>query len=141
MARSRLFRPSAIWRDKWLIISAFVLLWIVRIGLIVVGYNRLGKIFLNTAHLPPPGPALSMRISHSIAVAGYFVLRDTCLVRAFAAKWLLQLKKCGSEIQVGVRKGDADKMEAHAWLVSNDRIILGGDDALLSSYTLLTRLT
>jgi hypothetical protein len=48
-----------------------------------------------------------------------------CLPRAYAAHWLLARHGYPSEVQVGVARDAAGKVEAHAWVVHQDQIVVG----------------
>lgn len=62
-------------------------------------------------------------------VAASLPWRSSCLVRAVAGTLLLRRRGIGgAAIRFGVRKTDA-VLEAHAWLLLNDVILLGGDEA------------
>lgn len=54
---------------------------------------------------------------------------STCLVQAVAGTFLLAVRGIrGSKIRLGVRKGE-NGLEAHAWLLLGDTILLGGREA------------
>jgi hypothetical protein len=48
-----------------------------------------------------------------------------CLPRAYAAHWLLARHGFPSEVRVGVARDAAGKVEAHAWVVHQDQILVG----------------
>lgn len=48
-----------------------------------------------------------------------------CLPRAYAAHWLLARHGYPSEVRVGVARDAAGKVEAHAWVVHQDQILVG----------------
>jgi Transglutaminase-like superfamily len=132
-------RLVILWRDKWLISAAFILLWLVRLALWLLGYNRMTRRLTLAAHRPAPPARLALRVAESIRLASRLTVRPTCLVQAVAAKWLLVLRGYSAQVHIGVRKGNG-AFEAHAWLVSDNRIVLGGDWESLSSYRPLMEL-
>jgi hypothetical protein len=53
----------------------------------------------------------------------------SCLTRALAGWYLLARAGDRAEVRVGVRRASAGQgIEAHAWLVRQGRVIIGGDD-------------
>jgi hypothetical protein len=113
------------WRDKWLLLAAFVLLWRSRIELSFKGFGDPRKRCGAISSLPLPSPALGARVAWAVDRAARFVVHPTCLVRAMAGQQLLHMKGHGSAISVGVRGGGDTGFEAHAWLCVGDTIILG----------------
>jgi hypothetical protein len=69
--------------------------------------------------------AVALRI---VYLAPRFGGRATCLVRALAGRILLMRRGVPSTIRFGVRKGPSG-LEAHAWLIVNGEILLGGEGA------------
>jgi len=49
----------------------------------------------------------------------------TCLLRAIAAKYLLELYGIESRLCIGVRKEDGTSLSAHAWITIESEIVLG----------------
>lgn len=64
----------------------------------------------------------------------------TCLTQAASAHYILKLYGHPSTIRVGVRPAKDNRFAAHAWLLHDDRIILGGDENSLAGYKILTDL-
>jgi len=53
--------------------------------------------------------------------------RADCLVQALAGRRWLQKEGIPSRISVGATRDREGSLEAHAWLLCEDRIVLGGD--------------
>ena len=114
-------------RQKWLLLKALVVLTVYKCLLLIVPFNRFVK--------APPGPVQSPAIPSDkelsdtvwaiTVVSRQRLLGFTCLVQALAAKWLLK-KYPAVALRIGVRKNERDDFSAHAWVVYNDRTILGG---------------
>ncbi len=64
----------------------------------------------------------------------------TCLTQAAAAHYLLARYGHVSQIRVGVKTEKGRQFTAHAWLLCNDAVVLGGDQRSLSQYSVLTDL-
>nr|WP_256439051.1 lasso peptide biosynthesis B2 protein [Erythrobacter sp. JK5] len=68
------------------------------------------------------------RICFVIAVlARYLPWRSDCLPQALAGQNWLLARGIASVIQVGAERTASGDFGAHAWLVHNDRVVLGGD--------------
>ena len=48
-----------------------------------------------------------------------------CLAVALATKMLLNTEGCPANLRIGVTKGDFGQLEAHAWLESKGRVLIG----------------
>lgn len=64
----------------------------------------------------------------------------TCLTQAAAAHYLLALYGHSSQIRVGVKTAKGRQFTAHAWLLHQDKVVLGGDQRSLAQYSVLTDL-
>jgi hypothetical protein len=51
--------------------------------------------------------------------------RSDCLLQAMAASAMLRKRNLPSHVCIGVRRGPAGALEAHAWLVTNGGIVTG----------------
>lgn len=124
-----------LWREKWLMAAAFLYLWRARI---IVSLRQVGdpRQTFGTSSTGKGAPAaLAIRVSWAIDGASRLVARPTCLVRAMAGRQLLALRGYGADVHVGVAHTNATGFEAHAWLVSGGRTVLGGDAEELSRFT------
>jgi hypothetical protein len=65
------------------------------------------------------------RIAWAVPVAARFVPGATCLSQALAARTLLRLTGHPSTLTIGVRKGTAGELEAHAWVHSGAAPVVG----------------
>ena len=55
--------------------------------------------------------------------------RSTCLVDALALQALLLREGHDASLRIGVAKTDAGRLEAHAWLDSGGRVLVGGPES------------
>jgi hypothetical protein len=60
----------------------------------------------------------------AVGVASRFVPRASCLTQALAGAWLLRRKGQHAELVIGVKNSNRD-FQAHAWVVSNGRVVIG----------------
>jgi hypothetical protein len=61
----------------------------------------------------------------------------SCLTQALAAQYLLARSGHRSQLRVGVAQDPSGRLLAHAWLVSDGRVVIGGSSRKLARYSLL----
>jgi len=66
------------------------------------------------------------RVAWAVAATSRCVPAATCLTQALAVQAILNRYGCASELHIGVAKSAQGKLEGHAWVESNGRIIIGG---------------
>lgn len=74
-------------------------------------------------------PASPAAIGQAVEAAGSLVPGATCLPKAHAAASLLRRRGVRPRIRIGVRRGQGDGLEAHAWVEVDGRPVTGGDAA------------
>lgn len=126
--------------DKRLFFDALIAVARMRIGLTVLGYNRLQR-DAPAAATTPAEAALRWRIAWAVTTAARFVPKATCLTQALAAQRLLRAAGHPSTIRIGVAREDDGRFLAHAWLMSGDHVVIGGAARDLQRYTTLADLT
>lgn len=78
---------------------------------------------------PAAGAADPGAIVWAVEAAARRIPDASCLTRALAGWYLLARAGDRAEVRVGVRRASAGQgIEAHAWLVRQGRVIIGGDD-------------
>lgn len=80
------------------------------------------------------------RVRWAISRARRVVPKATCLPQALAAEALLTRGGLPAELLIGVKKTPSGKLAAHAWVVSDGRIVVGDLGRELASYTPLPTL-
>lgn len=134
MARPRARRLAAGPLEPWLLGQAVLAVAAVRLGLSVLSFGTFRRVFRVQ---PPRAPRGDMRpadstdettraVVRAVTRAGRMVPRSTCLVQAVAARTLLTRRQQPAELRIGVARSDAGRLEAHAWLERDGRVILGG---------------
>ena len=102
-----------------------------RVALWVLPYRR-----VDAMTRPPVAPVRrGAHYAQSTAWAaervGEALLGDKpCLTQALAARWMLARAGYASEVRIGGRLNDAGVFQAHAWLVSNGQVVVGGRQAV-----------
>ena|ERR1700688_1207345 len=123
--------------ERRLVISATLTVALVRLGLwtlpLAIVRRRVGKSLRRRDPALPSRPAAE-RISWAVAAGARFVPgASNCLVRALAAEAMLGRFGYQSQLKIGVGKTPAGQFEAHAWLESEGRTLIGQFD--LGRYT------
>ncbi|MGH9602340.1 MAG: lasso peptide biosynthesis B2 protein [Terriglobales bacterium] len=113
--------------DQWLLMKAAGNLSWTSLGLRLLPFSywrqRMGDATSAPAEQTPARPA--ERIAWAVGVAAGYVPGATCLVQALVARSMLERKGLAALVRIGVRGREASGLEAHAWLVLGDQIILG----------------
>jgi len=121
--------------DRALLVQSVTWLGAARIALWVLPFQAARRLLSRS--LPPATGSLvtAERITWALARARRAVPRATCLPLALAAEALLL--RCGlpAELRIGVVKTAQGRLEAHAWVESGGRIVVGELDEGLSRYT------
>ncbi|MCB1484146.1 MAG: lasso peptide biosynthesis B2 protein [Hyphomicrobiaceae bacterium] len=79
------------------------------------------------ASAPGTGNAAAGALVRAVGRASRITPRATCLVRALALQRLLSQNGLASELRIGVSK-NANQFSAHAWLIHDNKILIGGDE-------------
>ena len=114
------------------VLAALVTVAAVRFCLWILPYRAVRRLARGTS-MPPRGTlpasvASAERIARDVGRAARVVPRATCLVQALAGEWLIVRAGAPVALQYGVAPGERG-VEAHAWLESGGRVILGGEEA------------
>jgi len=117
------------WADKRLLIQSILLLVVATLGLRGLSLSDLQHLLLKLANgfprFVPASPPSGQQISWSVRVASGLVPKATCLPRALAAQVLLIRHDYPADLKFGIAKNKDGKLEAHAWVTSGNRIIIG----------------
>jgi Transglutaminase-like superfamily len=125
-------------QERNLFLKAYVLLTIVRLGLLLKSFNRLCKLLeqISLRYQTASGDPLSqrqliVRVQWAINACCKFMPGSVkCLARALTMKTLLEQQSCPSKLIIGVDKNQAQQLEAHAWVEYEGHVIIGQLDDL-----------
>lgn len=135
----RLFRHKH--SDYALLSKALVCVMAARLGLWLLPFRTLcalqERVGAYAARSEPSNKQLVAKVGWAIASVSRFVPRATCLAQALAAQTLLRRLSQPARMRIGVTKGERGNLEAHAWVESGGRVIVGQSENL-SRYALLT---
>jgi Uncharacterised nucleotidyltransferase/Transglutaminase-like superfamily len=120
--------------QKWLLAEAFAALLAARASLVLFPvrwiFRWLEKPLRNPA--TPRRPEVVERIRWAVlTVARYGPLSFVCFPQALAAHAMLRRRGIGSIMHYGVRRSADRQIRAHTWLEVDNRVLLGGESALL----------
>jgi Transglutaminase-like superfamily len=72
-----------------------------------------------------------------VKLASRFVPAATCLAQALVTVTLLEREGLPASLRIGVARSVRGKFEAHAWVESGGRVVIGGTRADLSRFTVM----
>jgi hypothetical protein len=129
MGRIRKFLQLS-WPDRLLVIQAMFLLGGITLGLRILPLFSLQHLLLKLANrrwgVRPAHRPSAPRIAWAIRVAGRYVPKATCLPQAFAAQFLFIQNGYPADLQIGAARSEDGKFEAHAWVIGESGILIGG---------------
>jgi len=106
-----------------------VVLGLMRMGLWLLSFRKLFALVrchrrrLRPADVPSPD-----RIGWAIRAASRYVPGATCLVQALTGLVLLEGAGLPARLYIGVARNDEKPFQAHAWVKSQDDVIVGGHE-------------
>jgi len=71
-------------------------------------------------------PLLVEKIAWAVQAAARHVPRATCLTQALAAQTWLKRRGFPADLHIGVARDSRKQFQAHAWVVSDGKVIIGG---------------
>jgi hypothetical protein len=135
-------RLRKFWRlaaeDRRLLVKAACLVGIVQLGLWLLPFRTLRRVLAKlsgaTPSILPIDEAYMERVVWAVLTASRHLRASTCLVHALAAHVLLTRRGCSAQLRIGVARTAEGRFEAHAWIESHEKVIIGGIENL-SRYT------
>ena len=131
------------WADKLLLVRAFSLLCVITFALRTVQFQRLQRWLKRRAEHPARNPGAHRptpeRIAWATSIASRYVPKGVCLPQALVAQYLLKSYAYQATLHIGVAKPHALGLQAHAWVESHGKIVIG-DHGELNSLTQLSPL-
>ena len=123
-------RPS----ERHLLLKSALLLYATRLGLWLLPLPTLRRLLAKlrpTKPIPPERHSANIeKITWAVMLASRYVPAATCLTQALAGQILLAQHGEPSLLRIGVAKNEAGKLEAHAWVESRGRIVIGATPEL-----------
>lgn len=125
--------------DRTLLITTFLLLSFVRLGLLLLPLQRLWKILLRLSKKAYPSthsPTIDQLTWAVNLSTRYMPGGAKCLARSFTTQVLMSLYHYTPELRIGFAVGEKGQLEAHAWVEHQGQVVMGQLDNL-SRFTLL----
>ena len=134
---SKFFRlPAA---DRRLLVKVMLLVWMVRVGLWMLPFRAVRRLLAKLARKPVAPQTrdgtLVSRVVWAVTVACRYVPAATCLTQALVTKLLLERRNCDAILRIGVARSAEGQLEAHAWVESCGKVVIGGSELSLKYYT------
>lgn len=126
--------------DKVLLFACVPVVAATRLGLTLLSYNRLKRWLPDGDGARLASDEEVRRLAWSVRNAARVVPGATCLTQALAAQFLLARSGRRSQIQIGVAQDSGGQVVAHAWLISNGHVVIGGSQGELQRYKFLAEL-
>lgn len=137
MTKTSAKKPLPLMNRAFLHVTLWLSLVLVRVRLGLFGYNFYQKnpVEMRTKPVPNIRPVY---ISLVVQRMAKFVPGALCLAQSIVAQRKLARLGLRTTIRIGVKSDDKAQLAAHAWLLLDDRIIMGGTAAQLREYEVLT---
>ncbi len=126
--------------DRRLLLETTFLVWAVRLGLWLLPFRSLASLLRRlvpaTQEHVDQSQDFIERASQAVRMTSRLVPKATCLTQALATQVLVSRHGYDACLHIGVAKNGDERLEAHAWVVSNGRVVIG-ECADLSHFTAL----
>jgi len=114
--------------SRLLLIEALVVVWAIRLCMWLLPFRivqralaRLADTCVETRRACPG----SREIPWAVTTVSRYVPTVMCLPQALAAQFLLARRGTRAQLRIGVAKGHSGRLEGHAWLESDGKVIFG----------------
>jgi hypothetical protein len=126
--------------DRKILLKSVALLWMVRLGLWVLPFQKLRELLerrgRRTLTTPVDSNAVE-KITRCITLMSRYVPAATCLTQALVTVTMLEESGLPADLRIGVTRKKSGELEAHAWVESGGKVIIGGAHADLTRFTVL----
>ena len=113
-------------RDRLLLLSCTLVVLCVRIVITLFSYRTVSCLMPVRSNAQPSSPDEVTRVIWGVRNAARIVPGATCLTQALAGQLLLAWHGLPSIVRIGVARDAHGRLLAHAWLMSEGRIVIGG---------------
>ncbi|MEH2349203.1 MAG: lasso peptide biosynthesis B2 protein [Nostoc sp.] len=130
---------------KQLLITTFIVLTLVRLSLWLLSFKTLQQLLSSISNAKPKCQEkdhISIdKIIWAVEVSCYYMPGGAkCLARALTCQVFMSRHGYTSNLCIGVAKGEAGELKAHAWLENQGKVVIG-DVANLSNFSQLASFT
>ena len=115
---------------KKLFLQAYILMMLIRLGLLLLPFRRLQDLILKVKRFEsiaagdsqPSLGAIAQSVHRS---ARYSLGNVKCLAKALTTAVMMSIYGFPYKINIGVAKDDNNNLEAHAWIESDGKVVIG----------------
>ncbi len=125
--------------DRQLLLAAFFLLGLIRLGLLLLPFQTLQKLLVRISkpiyqtdlnYHNGIGDRVSPKSISQIILgvnrsSRYMPGKVKCLARALTTQVLMSQHGYSPQLRIGVAKGKSDRLEAHAWVEEQGKVVIG----------------
>jgi hypothetical protein len=123
-----------------LLAETAILLVRIRLGLTFSSLTQIQQSLLPGVDLPTHMPPTALaRLAWCVRNMARLVPAATCLTQGLALQALLHRRGVASELKLGVRRDGPDGLAAHAWVVVDGRVVIGGGARDLAPFATIAK--
>ncbi len=121
--------------DRFLLLSAVLLLLAVRLGLWLLPFQMLRRFLERLSQVNPERQDVGEQqgctlttdtIVWAVDIASHYMPGGVkCLARALTTQVLMSRYGYSPELRIGVAKGERGQLEAHAWVENQGQVVIG----------------
>jgi len=111
-------------QEQLLVFQAFFAISLIRLSVALLSLRTVHRMAVTIAWRCDESFSAD-RIVWAVRAAARFVPGSTCLVQALAAQALLIRHGFRPRLTIGVAKSEFDRFGAHAWVTSEDTVLIG----------------
>ena len=135
---TRRISPVTIAKAVGLFAYTLAIVLVVRLLLTLTSHRTVLKVLPSGLKRIAPDPMV-WRMAKAVTLASRLVPGASCLTQALALQLILGQRGYATEVRIGV-KADGSDVVAHAWLLSNGKIAIGGSPQEIAAYLPITML-
>lgn len=126
------------YRYKWLLTYCFAAVVFFRLALFLSTYRKIAR-HIELRPTPVAEPRSPYVVAWAVRNVSCLVPFAHCLTQSLTTQYILARQGLTSVVRVGVKQKEGT-FKAHAWVLFDDIVILGGTDYTLSEYAVMTDL-
>ncbi|NWF57750.1 MAG: lasso peptide biosynthesis B2 protein [Fischerella sp.] len=115
--------------ERNLLVTTFILLGSIRLGLWLLPFKNLLKLLEKINQLSKrshsPNQVTLSKIIWAVNAVTRYMPGVKCLARALTTHVLMNQYGYAPQLRIGVAKADSGKLEAHAWIEHQGRVVIG----------------
>lgn len=120
--------------ERALLLEALRLIARIRLALTLKRFDRVRDDIVAYGASRPPTLSNLRKTVWAVQAMARFVPKATCLTQALAGQMLLARRGESSTVRLSIAADRDSELKPHAWLVSGDTILLGGDAEIYSRH-------